>query len=358
MPGSAAKCFKSDSNQFKSSKDHIDKKKAQTIYYNTQDSAGQEYKGPIFVTTGGFLGAVGGYDTENYDLKLNVAKGRAYSEAPCIIKTDTSNIIIPNSNNSCNNEISKCQIPNSTYELFEGPFLLKNSTNSTNSATDKSEICPLKSRQQYIIFDPSNITSTSYSFSKLANEDKLQNLHLNTRLHLRCQQLPLEEQEITVSVASITNPQAPSQWDTIPGIYNRIYVVNSDDNCQYTTYNDYYVYKKNDADIYLLSIVWPINDITPFKYYMYFTRTRPTKTSMQDISQSVIQNDIDIRINGIAALFVFTPRWNEYGPSIVNYNNATLNGHNAYTQWKDANPPTSADGGFNADTFIINITSN
>ena len=188
MPGSAAKCFKTDSNQFKSSKDHTDKKKAQTIYNSVKDLTNTntniqvkkdetEYIGPVFVTTGGFLGAVGGYDTENYDLKLNVAKGRAYSEAPCVIKTDTTtntktDVRIPNSNNSCINEISN----------FEGPFLLKNSTNST---TDKSEICPLKSRQQYTTFDPSNITSTLYSFTKLANQDKLQNLHLNTRVPLR-----------------------------------------------------------------------------------------------------------------------------------------------------------------------------
>jgi len=194
MPGSAAKCFKTDSNQFKSSKDHTDKKKAQTIYNSVKDLPNTniqvkkdetEYIGPVFVTTGGFLGAVGGYDTENYDLKLNVAKGRAYSEEPCVIKTDTTNtttnIRIPNLNNSCINEISNCQIPNSTYELFEGPFLLKK---SANSATDKTEICPLKSRQHYTTFDPSNINSTSYSFSKLANEDKLKNLHLNTRLPL------------------------------------------------------------------------------------------------------------------------------------------------------------------------------
>ena len=193
MPGSAAKCFKTDSNQFKSSKDHTDKKKAQTIYNSVKDLPNTniqvkkdetEYIGPVFVTTGGFLGAVGGYDTENYDLKLNVAKGRAYSEAPCVIKTGTTIVKIPNLNNSCINEISNCQIPNSTYELFEGPFLLNNSANSANSAPDKREICPLKSRQYYTIFDPSNITSTSYSFSKLANEDKLKNLHLNTRLPL------------------------------------------------------------------------------------------------------------------------------------------------------------------------------
>ncbi len=194
MPGSAIKCFKIDSNEFKASNDYINKKKALAIYNTAKQQSktnsqvkddNSEYNGPVFINEGGFLGAIGGYNTDNYDLKLNVAKGRAYSEMPCIISTDlstnaTTNVVLNNPNDLCVNSVSKCQMPNSTYELFEGPYLIK-----TTSNTYSSEDCPLKSRQQYTTFDPSNIQTQS--FNKLANDDKLQNLNLNSNLSLTCQ---------------------------------------------------------------------------------------------------------------------------------------------------------------------------
>jgi len=174
MPGSAIKCFKTDSNEFKASNDYINKKKALATYNSG-----------VFINRGGFLGAIGGYNTYNYDLKLNVAKGRAYSEVPCVTSTDlstsaTTNVVLNNPNDLCVNPVSKCQIPNSTYELFEGPYLIKTATN-----TYSSEQCGLKSQLQYTTFDPSNIQTLS--FSKLANDDKLQNLNLNSKLPLTCQ---------------------------------------------------------------------------------------------------------------------------------------------------------------------------
>jgi hypothetical protein len=207
MPGSAAKCFRTDSNEFKASNDYINKKKAQTIYYSAhkQDISNiklnkignEKYKGPIYLNNGGFLGAVGGYNIDNYDLKLNVAKGRAYSEMPCIISTDlstnaTTNVVLNNPNDLCVNSVSKCQMPNSTYELFEGPYLIKTTTN-----TYSSEKCPLNSQLQYTTFDPSNIQTQS--FGKLANDDKLHNLNLNSKLPLTCQpQLP-----VTIFIGSL-----------------------------------------------------------------------------------------------------------------------------------------------------------
>ena len=199
MPGSAAKCFKTDSNEFKASNDYINKKKALAIYNTVKEQSktnsqvknnNSKYNGPVYINTGGFLGAVGGYNTDNYDLKLNVAKGRAYSEMPYVISTDlstnaTTNVVLNNSNDLCINSVSKCQKPNSTYELFEGPYLIKTETN-----TYSSEECPLKSQLQYTTFDPSNIQTRS--FGKLANDDKLQNLNLNSKLPLTCKpQLPV-----------------------------------------------------------------------------------------------------------------------------------------------------------------------
>ena len=73
MPNSASKCFLSGPNQLNSSKDYIDRKKAQTIYQTTKNSKtlkqnGTQYNGPIFVNTSGCLGAIGGYNSNNYEL--------------------------------------------------------------------------------------------------------------------------------------------------------------------------------------------------------------------------------------------------------------------------------------------------
>lgn len=190
MTGSAAKCFKNTSNDFKSSNDRIEKLKAKTIYESLQRNDvpkkknGAIYNGPVFVNTGGFLGAVGGYNTNNYDLLLNVAKGRAYSESQCI-KTDSSYIIIFNENESCKNSVSTCTKPNFTYDLLEGPFLLKADTSNTDNAECESKIL-----QNYSTYDPSNISAISYSFKKLVNQDKLQNLNLHTKLPITCKSLP------------------------------------------------------------------------------------------------------------------------------------------------------------------------
>ena len=163
MPGSARKCFKIDSNDFKSSNDYINQKKALVIYNSVKEQSKtnsqvkdnkNKYIGPLFIDQLGFLQAVGGYNIDNFDLKLNIAKGRSYSVIPCVITTDlstnvTTNVLLDYTNNSCINSVSKCQIPNSTYELFEGPYLVKTVSN-TYSCKD----CLLNSRLQYTIYDP------------------------------------------------------------------------------------------------------------------------------------------------------------------------------------------------------------
>ena len=184
MSGSAAKCFKNSSNSLKSSNDYIEKKKAKTIYksiinnFSIRKNDESQYNGPVFINKCGFLGAIGGYNTQNYDLLLNVAKGKAYSESQCII-IDSSSIYINNTNETCINILSKCANQNSTYDLYEGPFLLKTNPNNTNNLNCESKII-----KEYSYYDPSNITATSYPFNKLVNNNKLQNLYLHSKLPL------------------------------------------------------------------------------------------------------------------------------------------------------------------------------
>ena len=84
-------CFKNTSDGFKSSNDRIEKLKAKTIYHSSKNTSvprksdGSKYNGPVFINTCGFLGSIGGFNNSNYNLRLNVAKGRAYSEKQKII---------------------------------------------------------------------------------------------------------------------------------------------------------------------------------------------------------------------------------------------------------------------------------
>ena len=88
IQSSAANCFSTGPNQFKTSNDYISRKKAQTIYKSVKDNVkANNYAGPI-LTNGTCLGAVGGYNTDNYDLLLNVTKGKYYTEPQCINITE------------------------------------------------------------------------------------------------------------------------------------------------------------------------------------------------------------------------------------------------------------------------------
>ena len=184
MPGSAAKCFKSDSNQFKSSTDNTNKMRSKTIYQGAKNQNPNVNTGPIHVDTGGFLGAIGGFNTSPYDLLLDVAKGKAYSESQCIKITDQNsqqeqNIIINPTNETCTNSISKCGPLNQTYELFEGTIL---------KTTESSSTCLL---QPEYVYDPStiniNIHPTSHNIvSKIVNADKLGNINLHNKMRLTC----------------------------------------------------------------------------------------------------------------------------------------------------------------------------
>ncbi len=178
MPNSASKCFLSGPNQLNSSKDYIDRKKAQTIYQTTKNSKTlkqnrSEYNGPIFVNTSSCLGAIGGYNSNNYDLLLNVTKGKYYTNPPCVIVNDSNcgeqkslcNTVIANSDGS------NCSIPNLTRNLYEGPFIIQNQKEIIDSL--KSNQCKSLTNNDLLQIDPSNVCTNS--FKKIVNDDKLRN---------------------------------------------------------------------------------------------------------------------------------------------------------------------------------------
>ena len=175
MPNSDSKCFLSGPNQLNSSKDYINRKKALTIYQTTKNSKtlkqnGSQYNGPIFVNTSGCLGAIGGYNSNNYELLLNVTKGKYYSNPPCVIINGSNcgeqkslcNTVITNS------DASNCFIPNLTRNLYEGPFLLQNHLLQNNQ-------CQSLTNNDLLEIDPLNVCTNS--FKKIVNDDKLRNFH-------------------------------------------------------------------------------------------------------------------------------------------------------------------------------------
>ena len=173
MQRSACKAFNDSYNKFKSAQDNTNKKKAETIFeiasnkaVNKQD--GEKYVGPVIKKSNGFLAAVGGYNVNSYDILTNVAKGKAYLTSPCVT-IDGSSVIL--STNNCSLP-GKCNPPNSSYGIFEGPYL--------QNSMDVSG-CLSSQTKQFTNYDPSNIlqaANTAYSYTQLANSNDLQNFKL------------------------------------------------------------------------------------------------------------------------------------------------------------------------------------
>ena len=155
------------------SKEYTNIRRNRTIYESVSQQEG------IHVNEGGFLGAVGGFNQQNYDLRLNLAKGRAYSESQCVNDISINNININNTNQDCITAISSCAPLTITSELREGSFLSKNpNTNLDNK-------CSSNLFKQLSLYDL-NLNYSTASFNNLVNYDKLQNLNLNSKLPLTC----------------------------------------------------------------------------------------------------------------------------------------------------------------------------
>ena len=127
MPtNSANKCFVTNKHQPKFGSDYTNQKREKEIYKyysgNTQlpgtitKQDGSKYNGPFFLDLNGCLNSVGGYNTKNYDLLLDITKGKYYSY----------------NNTSCDGN-SKSLTPNQSFKISEGPFFYN--TDISNNST-------------------------------------------------------------------------------------------------------------------------------------------------------------------------------------------------------------------------------
>jgi len=117
MPGyPAAKSFTTNKKNPDTSQAYTNLKKTETLYENFSKNSrisnillkknGSEYSGPLYIDTSGCLESIGGYNVSNYDLFLDIVKGK-YS---CYRRRHQKN---------------KDNIhPDLTYKISEGPFFI------------------------------------------------------------------------------------------------------------------------------------------------------------------------------------------------------------------------------------------
>ena len=170
MSNVANKCFSPGPNQFKSSQDRTNQKKAQTLYTTTATNTKSNTKDntPICLSSDRCLASVGGYNTNNYELLLDLTKGRYYAAEKLLAKVDIVD---------CSQNISHCISvdisstfikPDYTYNMYEGPFMY-NDISSANSH------CLPTTLNKQLSIDPSAATICNYPFAKLVSEEKLRN---------------------------------------------------------------------------------------------------------------------------------------------------------------------------------------
>tara|TARA_B100001093_G_C26840589_1_gene1020360 strand:+ start:2005 stop:2589 length:585 start_codon:yes stop_codon:yes gene_type:complete len=183
-------CFKNTSDGFKSSNDRIEKLKAKTIYHSSKNTSvprtsdGSKYNGPVFINTCGFLGSIGGFNNSNYNLRLNVAKGRAYSEKQNIITQQGGENIIFADQELCNTSTSKAHKANKTYDLLEGNFYSIEKVLENNSPDIICNYEIIKDRVNYSDKIIASGQSNNTYVSNLVNRDKLHNLNLNKKIQM------------------------------------------------------------------------------------------------------------------------------------------------------------------------------
>jgi hypothetical protein len=180
---SASRAFSNSYNKLKSANDYTNRKKAETIFEvarnkNVNKIDGEKYIGPIIKTSDGFLAAVGGFNVNSYDILFNVVKGQSYLATPCIT-SNGNEVLLPI--NDCSLNI-KCKIPNSSYDIFEGPYL-------ENAKDVSCGLCLSSQTKEYTQYDPSYIippTGPKYPFTQLTHSNIFQNFYLHGPLQIDC----------------------------------------------------------------------------------------------------------------------------------------------------------------------------
>ena len=118
MPGyPAAKSFTTNKKNPDTSQAYTNLKKTETLYENFSKNSeisnilvkknGSYYNGPLYIDTSGCLESIGGYNVNNYELFLDIVKGRYSQYRRCSHPNKKDNII-----------------PDQTYKISEGPFFI------------------------------------------------------------------------------------------------------------------------------------------------------------------------------------------------------------------------------------------
>ena len=181
MSFSVNKCFSTGPNKLRSSQDYISRRKAQTLYTTTATNTKNDISNnnQVFMDASRCLASVGGYNTNTYDLLLNLTKGRYYENSQLHIKAPQSSNINydPIQLSSCVTvDISnKHAIPLSqTHEMYEGPLLYSDLSHNQIDVSNNLYCLPYTLRKSFIL-DVSKQTISSYPFGKLIIEDPLLN---------------------------------------------------------------------------------------------------------------------------------------------------------------------------------------
>lgn len=192
MPQYNVRSFSRDSNRMRDSGDHINRKKAESIYTNvasnTKDNKNDNIN--VFFNTSGqrLLSSVGGFNVNNYDLLLNLTKGRHYTAAggQGVLAARVNDTILtsnPDSSTKINDCItvdisnsSSFAYPDYTHNIYEGPFLFNRDASFSNlDASSSLPSCSDILSKSGLITDPSS--AMTFPFAQQIAAEPLRNFH-------------------------------------------------------------------------------------------------------------------------------------------------------------------------------------
>jgi hypothetical protein len=177
MPQFASRAFSTGPNKYKSSQDYTNQKTAETLYITTASNTKSYMVDNIqtFITPHPerCLESVGGFNTNSYNLLLNLTKGKYYA---------TNNLLARVKNVDCSQNIRECvyvdisnntsfAYPDYTYGIYEGPFMT--STDASFAQVAHNLHCLPPALRSSLVIDACNNTICNNSFSRLVSKEKL-----------------------------------------------------------------------------------------------------------------------------------------------------------------------------------------
>ena len=175
----ASRAFSTGPNKLKSSQDHTNQKTAKTLYTttttNTKSNTLDNIQAFITPNPDSCLASVGGFNTNSYDLLLNLTKGKYYA---------TNNLLAKVKNVDCSQNVTECVSvdisnntnfaqPDYTYGMYEGPFLTSIDASLAQVTYDPNCLPP--TLKGSLVIDASDATVCNYSFAKMVSKEKLRN---------------------------------------------------------------------------------------------------------------------------------------------------------------------------------------